>query len=184
MKMKPARTGIDFKIDSESLCPITLDWEPCAVAMRRGRFITEPWASADGRRDEGIIGYFLNKSTAVLMKLDKDAQMTVELHGELKSRGIKTIELEHLSATELDQSGKFMKDICLWLVAPEVFVHPEYWKPSEEVQAAVKAADSPMKEHLQTLISNLQAVSSGIKNAENLFPYKPSLKASSAPSIQ
>jgi hypothetical protein len=184
MKIAPVKTGFDFKVESEVLCPWTLENESNVLAMRHGRFITEPWISGDGRKANGIIGYFLNNKTVALIKMDQADPIVAGLYAEFTKRGVKPIEVEHLSATELNASGKFMKDLCLWLVAPGLVVFPEHWQPSEVAQKAIKAADSPLKEHLQGIVANLQAVSNGIKNTEKLFEQKPSLKASESPAIQ
>ena len=191
MNVKPAKKGVDLNTDSEVLCPLTIDWGERAevmrsgsdLAMRRGRFVTSPRGFKDGHREEDIIGYFLNKSTVILVKLDKTVPMVEELHTALKNRGIDIIEQEHLSATSLNRSGSFIGEICLWSVAPGLVIHPGLWRQSEETKRIIKVADSPLKEHLQGMISNMQAVRNGIDNAEKLFTLNPSLKEHSAPSI-
>jgi hypothetical protein len=176
MKVKAPKKSIDFKTDSEVLCPLTIDWEPCAVAMRRGRFITSPYGYADGRREEEVIGYFISKNTAIFGKIPRDVEMNNELLAELDRRGVKIIELEHLDTKRLDHAGAFVSEICKFLVAPGLIVIPAFWKPSEHIHTVIKDADSPFKEHIQEILTHMEGMHKGVEEAETKFAYSPQIK--------
>lgn len=174
------KAGINLDTGSEDLCPVRLEWTPQAIARRRGAFVTIPCKNDDGNLDEEVIGIVISKKGVLLMKSDSAA--INDTASFLKKQGVQVLPVDTYMSVELNEADEFTRQACDYLINPGALLTPKYWKPSDTLTKALAVSESPFKEHMQGMVTNLQELQQAIKNPIKLA--QPTTLTPHLPEIQ